>query len=264
MSTRKNGYRTLALRHVPFEDLGLLEPLLGHRGHEVRYLDLPATRLREQNVLPDVETADLVVVLGGPIGVYETDAYPFLTPEIEALTRRIAGGGPTLGICLGAQLIAAALNARVFPGGAKEIGWAPVQLTAAGERSVLAPLASAAGESGLRVLHWHGDTFDLPAGAQLLCSTPLYRNQAFSYPSAPPAAAGPAVSMPPPHVLALQFHLEATAEGLEGWYVGHTAEIAATPGIDVPGLRDAGVEHAGALAPWASKVFSDWLDMLSL
>ncbi len=244
---------TLALRHVAFEDLGLLAPLLERRGYRVRYLDVPAAGAGpgpgpEQDTpsLREVESADLVVILGGPIGVYETDAYPFLEPEIAAVGRRIKAGGPTLGICLGAQIIAAALGARVYPGGAKEIGWAPVELTAAGRRSVL-------GETeGMPVLHWHGDTFDLPGGAELLASTSLYQNQAFSFPHAPATA----------HVLALQFHLEATAEGLESWYVGHTAEIAATPGTDVVSLRKAGVERATALLPRASKVFGDWLELV--
>jgi GMP synthase (glutamine-hydrolysing) len=267
---------TLALRHVAFEDLGLLAPLLERRGHRVRYLDLPAAEVGtpgdgsgiETMPLRDVESADLVVILGGPVGVYETDAYPFLEPEIAAVARRIKSGGPTLGICLGAQIIAAALGARVYPGGTKEIGWAPVELTEAGERSVLGPLNEAQGPGaypgafsdpgavgagdgapcGLPVLHWHGDTFDLPAGAELLASTALYQNQAFSF----------------PQVLALQFHLEATAGGLESWYVGHAAEIAATPGIEVSSLRETGAERATALLPRASKVFSDWLDLLNL
>lgn len=264
--------KTLALRHVAFEDLGLLAPLLERRGHRVRYLDVPAAGLgtaagldpagpgSEQDApsLRDLESADLVVILGGPIGVYETDAYPFLEPEIAAVARRVKTGSPTLGICLGAQIIAAALGARVHPGSMKEIGWAPVELTQAGRRSVLGQT------EGIPVLHWHGDTFDLPAGAELLASTALYRNQAFSYPHAPGAAEGPTVSMPPPHVLALQFHLEATAEGLESWYVGHAAEIGATPGIEVMSLREAGVEGGAALRPQASKVFSDWLDLLNL
>lgn len=262
---------TIALRHIAFEDLGLLGALLERRGHDVRYLEVPDTRTwrrapADHGVLPDLDSADLVVILGGPIGVYETDDYPFLAPEIAAVTRRINAGGATLGICLGAQIIAAALGARVYPGGTKEIGWGPVQLTRAGERSVLAPLGSRP------VLHWHGDSFDLPEGAELLASTELYRNQAFWYPVAPPAEGsaaenrppGPTVSMPPPHVLALQFHLEATAQGLESWYVGHTAEIGATPGISVQSLRADGEAHAGALAPWASKLFSDWLDLLGL
>lgn len=256
---------------MPFEDLGLLAPLLERRGHRIRYLDLPAsgvgtpgTAPREETVsLPEVESADLVVILGGPIGVYDTGAYPFLEPEITSVARRIEAGGPTLGICLGAQIISAALGARVYPGGRKEIGWAPVELTEAGSRSVLGPIgrAAAGGDEaprGLPVLHWHGDTFDLPSGAELLASTDLYQNQAFSYPGAP------ATARSSPHVLALQFHLEATAEGLESWYVGHAVEIAATPGVEVPSLREAGIEHSATLLPRASKVFGDWLDLLNL
>ena len=149
--------------------------------------------------------ADLLVVLGGPIGAYEEELYPFLADELRVIERRLAAGRPVLGICLGSQLMARALGARVYPGTGKEIGWAPLQLTAAGRDSCLAPLGG-----GAPVLHWHGDTFDLPKGASLLASTPRYKNQAFAWQR---------------HGLALQCHIEATAAGLERWYIGHACEI---------------------------------------
>jgi GMP synthase (glutamine-hydrolysing) len=146
------GSRTAAvIRHVAFEDLGIFREVLAARGYAVRYLEAGV-----DDLAGPLASADLAVVLGGPIGVYETERYPFLVTELRALERRLAAGRPTLGICLGAQLIAAALGARVYPGGKKEIGWAPVALTAAGRASPLAAL------EGRPVLHWHGDTFDLP------------------------------------------------------------------------------------------------------
>src|SRR5208282_5353507 len=136
--------KCLAVRHVAFEDLGLLGPLLAARGYDVQYLDAGIEPF-------DTETLtapDLIIVLGGPIGVYERDAYPFIGEEIAAVAARLESNKPILGICLGAQLMAAALGARVAPGPVKEIGWAPLTLTAEGQKSVLAPLAATP------VLHW--------------------------------------------------------------------------------------------------------------
>src|SRR6185312_9977283 len=117
----------VALRHVPFEDLGLLGPLLERRGWRVSYRDAAV------DSFADVD-ADLLIVLGGPIGAYEDAAYPWLADELRATERRLAAGLPTLGICLGSQLMARALGARVYPGHAKEIGWSPLLLTDAGRR----------------------------------------------------------------------------------------------------------------------------------
>lgn len=223
----------VALRHVAFEDLGLLQPLLERCGFDVGYREAGLDDAGE------IGDPDLLVVLGGPIGAYEEDAYPFLLDELRLIGRRLTAGRPTLGICLGAQLMARALGARVYPGPAKEIGWAPLTLTAEGGGSALAPLAD------LPVLHWHGDTFDLPAGAVRLASTPVTPNQAFS------AVDGRA--------LGLQFHLEATAAGLERWFIGHACEIAATPGIDVPALRAATKRHAPACEEAGAAVLEAWL-----
>jgi len=228
--------KALAIRHVPFEDLGLLAPLLAKRGFDIAYVDAPAADVGAV----DGGAADLLVVLGGPIGVYETAEYPFLEAEIALIERRLKAGRPTLGICLGCQLMARALGARVYPSGHKEIGWAPVALTDAGRASCLAPL----GEAAVAVLHWHGDTFDLPAGAVHLASTDICAHQAFAIGK---------------HALALQFHLEATAHGLESWFVGHACEIGATPGVTVGGLRRDTARQAGPLAARAERVFAEWL-----
>lgn len=230
---------TLALRHVPFEDLGLLAPLLAQRGHTVRYVEMPLAELGPVDAL----SPDLLVVLGGPIGVYENDRYPFIDREVEWLERRLAARRPTLGICLGSQLMAKALGARVYPSGIKEIGWQPVTLTSAAATSCLRHLADTP------VLHWHGDTFDLPAGAVHLASTPACRNQAF--------AVGE-------HALALQFHAEAAGQGLEAWFVGHACEIGATPNVTVGALRAATQRHSAALVERGGACFREWLTALDL
>jgi GMP synthase (glutamine-hydrolysing) len=225
--------RCLAIRHVAFEDLGILAPVLAGYGYAVEYRDAGVDELG------DAAEADLLVVLGGPIGVYETDRYPFLATERALLAARLADCRPTLGICLGAQLIASAAGARVYPGPAKEIGWAPLLPTAAGRQSPLRHLEAA----GWHALHWHGDTFDLPTGATLLASTTLVPHQAFSL--------GPAV-------LALQFHLEAEPKRLERWLIGHTVELGAA-GIALADLRGATARHGEAVARAGAAVFGEWL-----
>jgi GMP synthase (glutamine-hydrolysing) len=235
MSHQQPTRRAAVVRHLAFEDLGLFAGVLASRGwavsfHEAGVDDLAAP-LRE---------ADLAVVLGGPIGVYEADRYPFLKDELDGLERRLADGRPTLGVCLGAQLMAAALGAGVYPGGHKEIGWGELTLTAAGQASCLARLA------GQPVLHWHGDTFDLPAGAERLASTALYPNQAFSVAR---------------HALALQFHAEVDTGRIEQWLVGHTCELSAA-GIDVPALRARSLELGPGLRTAGPALLTDWLAQL--
>lgn len=225
----------VAIRHVAFEDLGIWEPLLARRGYEVRYLDAGVDELA--GAAP--RDADLLIVLGGPIGVDDEPLYPFLADERRLLEQRLARRRPTLGICLGAQLIARALGARVYPAREKEIGWAPLALTSAGARSPLAALGAAPGE----VLHWHGDTFDLPAGAAHLASTEVCPHQAFSVDAA----------------LALQFHLEVDVRRIERWLIGHTCELGANR-IDIAHLRRRSLQLGPARRPAFEAVLESWLD----
>ena len=194
--------------------------------------------------VPEAEHCDLLIVLGGPIGVYESADYPFLAGEIETLRRRLAARRPTLGICLGAQLMAAALGARVYPGGrGPEIGWFPI--SSAGPEpppAWLAPLLA----KDLHLLHWHGDTFDLPAGAHHLARTELYENQAFAIDN---------------FALALQFHPEVTASGLERWYVGHACELR-QKALPVKHLRAEAQKYASALLNASAQFWKFWLDYI--
>jgi len=223
----------LAIRHVPFEDLGLLEPVLAARGYRTSYLDVPVEPITPQVALEP----DLLVVLGGPVGVYETGAYPFLAVERAAIEARVRAGRPVLGVCLGAQLLAAALGADVVATGRKEIGYAPLTLTPDGRESVLAAL------DGVRVLHWHGDQFEIPEGAVRLAETSGFPHQAFSLGTA----------------LGLQFHLEADHTQIERWLVGHAHELASA-GVDPAQVRADAAAHGPALADAARHVFERWLD----
>ena len=217
------------LRHVLHEDLGAFHDVLLAEGWAVTHNEVPVEGVDTAGVAD----ADLVIVLGGPCGAYETGAYPWLAPEIAAIRARIAAGGATLGICLGAQLIAAALGARVYPGGAgQEIGWGPVALTEAGRAGPLAVL------DGVPVMHWHGDTFDLPDGATLLASTDAYRNQAFGVGA---------------QVLALQFHPEVDGSGIEHWLIGQAGTI------DPAAMRDGARAHGAAAGRAGAAMLRAWL-----
>jgi GMP synthase (glutamine-hydrolysing) len=232
--------RALVLSHVAFEDLGSLAAPLRERSFEIETIDVATARFP----LPQADSCDLLIVLGGPIGVYEQQDYPFLADEIALISRRLAARKPILGICLGAQLMAAALGARVYAGqqGA-EIGWSPLQAAPNPHPPAwFAPLL----EDGLHLFHWHGDTFDLPPGALHLASTKLYAHQAFALGD---------------FALGLQFHPEVTAEGLERWYVGHACELHHA-GIAPAHLRSSARTYAAALQEAAARFWKLWLDSI--
>jgi len=226
----------VALRHVPFEDLGLIEGVLRKRGIALRYLEAAT------DDLSPARDADLTVVLGGPISVNDRADYPFLDEEVAIAAARMTADRPTLGLCLGGQIMAAALGARVGPNSAKEIGWSALDLTDAGE-AFMPEL------KGVPLLHWHGEVFDLPDGAIPLGSTELTPHQAFVYKK---------------RALGLQCHPEVTARGLEHWFVGHTGEIGATRGIDVASLRAATAKYAPGLEAAGAAFFDRWLASVGL
>jgi GMP synthase (glutamine-hydrolysing) len=229
--------KAIAIRHVAFEDLGNLATVLSRRGYRVEYLEAGQANLRD--IAPD--EADLLVSLGGPISANQAAEYPFLAEERDLLAARMREDLPTLGICLGAQLMALALGATVAPGPAKEIGWKRIELTEAGRATPLRILETAA------VLHWHGEAFTLPVGAARLGRTELCENQAIQV-----GRRG----------LALQFHPEATRLGVERWLIGHTLEIEQTPGVTVHQLREDTAKHAGRLLEAAETFWNAWLDQV--
>lgn len=228
----------VAIRHLAFEDLDLLEGVLAKRGFSVRYLEAPTDDLAALDAL----APDLMVVLGGPLGAYDEESFPFLLPEMKAVESRLRADRPILGLCLGAQIMARVLGAKVYPNPAgKEIGWSALSLTEAGENSPLAELQGAA------VLHWHGDTFDLPHGAELLASTPVTPNQAFTWGQ---------------RALGLQFHAEVSGRGLERWFVGHLGEISAQPDLSVGQLRAETARHAPVIEKKGAAALGRWLDQV--
>jgi len=226
------------IRHIPFEDLGNLSGILTEYGYRITYLEAGLDKLGDL----DPHLPDLLIVLGGPIGAYDTDDYPFLTNEIQLLAHRLQADLPTLGICLGAQLMARALGASVYPS-TKEIGWSPIQLSEGGKQSPLIHLAA----EYTAVLHWHGDTFNLPDGATHLASTQNCQNQAFSWGK---------------NGLALQFHPEVTELGLERWLIGHACEIGTTPNVSVAQLRQDTTRYSQNLEVQATKFWQRWLNQL--
>ncbi len=174
------------LQHVPFEGPGIIAPWLERRGADVTY-----TRLYQRHRLPRPDAVDMLVILGGPMSVNDEGALPWLAAEKRFIRDAAGRGIPVLGICLGAQLIAAAMGARVGPNRVREIGWFPVRSVPARVRHPLPP-----GEC--TALHWHGETFDLPPGAVRIAESDGCDNQAFALGR---------------NVLGLQFHLETTVEG---------------------------------------------------
>jgi len=223
----------IALRHIHFEDVGTLAPVLSEAGYSLTYIDPTVQTLQVEQVMQ----ADLLIVLGGPIGAYDEKPYPFLKAELELVRQRVESGKPLLGICLGAQLIARAMNAKVYPMGVKEIGFSPLTLTAEGQQSPLAELGD------VPVLHWHGDQFDIPQGAVLLAKTDICAHQAFAVDH---------------RILGLQCHLEADPARIEQWLVGHANEVGQT-GLDPIALRSAAAELGERLTQAAARVMRAWL-----
>ncbi|MFW2830835.1 glutamine amidotransferase [Sphingomonas sp. ID0503] len=197
----------LIVRHVPYEGVAGFRLPIEEAGYVVDRIDVADPAFQSVDLI----APDLLVMMGGPMGVYETEAHPWIPCEVAKLAQRVAARRPTLGVCLGAQMVAAAAGARVYPGPVKEVGFAPVEITEAGHRSPLARI------DGVPVLHWHGDTFDLPEGATVLARTANY-TQAFSI---------------GPNILAIQCHPEmGEDERFEAWLAGgeaYAAEAGTTP-----------------------------------
>jgi GMP synthase-like glutamine amidotransferase len=224
----------LAFRHVPFEGLGLIEPALESRGISFDYCDL----YRPETPAPDVLSYDGLIFMGGPMSV--NDDLPFILDEMRLIERAAARGVPILGVCLGSQMIARALGGRVFRNAEKEIGWFEIELTDAG---IADPVLASMAPREL-VFHWHGETFDLPAGAELLASSERTLNQAYRLGRT---------------LYGLQFHLEVTPAMIVNWCLeddncGDVSELGAPidPWVNHTRCQDA-----------ARSVFGRWCDLVT-
>jgi GMP synthase (glutamine-hydrolysing) len=217
-------------QHVPFESPGHIEQWAKQRHHAQTL-----TRFYAGDGIPPIADIDWLIVMGGPMGVYDTARYPWLDNEKGFIRQCINEKKLVTGICLGAQLIAAALGAAVYPHISKEIGWYPVHLTEAGKAdSIFSELPDT-----FTVLHWHGDTFDLPEGATLLASSSVCRNQAFLFKE---------------RTLGLQFHFETTPATLALMIENCRSEL----------IPSATVQDADVIASGTGFIENDnaWLDQM--
>lgn len=154
----------LIIRHTPYEGVAGFRLPIEEAGYVIDRVDVADDRFPAT----DFMAPDLLIMMGGPMGVYETEAHPWIPCELRKLAARLQAGRPVLGVCLGAQMIAAAAGARVYPGPVKEVGFAAIDISPAGRASPLNHIA------GVPVLHWHGDTFDVPAGGEVLATSHNY------------------------------------------------------------------------------------------
>ena len=236
----------LVLQHVPHETLGTIQTALTDAGLACRCVEL----FREVPERLDLDAAAGMVVLGGPMNVDQTDEFPFLAPEIGWIQEAIRRELPVLGVCLGSQLLAKALGANVFAAPVKEIGWYPLELTAAaaGDR-----LFAGCGRS-TTVFQWHGDTFELPAqsskemGAVQLARSEACENQAFCFGD---------------RVYALQFHIEVTARMIDQWLdePGNRRELAGLDYVDSEAIRRQTPHELPAMTAVGQRVFGRFAAM---
>lgn len=178
------------LKHVPFEDIGAIDQWIKINNYKKSY-----TKLYESISFPEMNSFDFLIILGGPMGTYEEEDYPWLIEEKNFIQEAIKAKKKILGICLGSQLLADVLGAEVYKNNEKEIGWFPVSITPEGRgNSLLKDI-----EDKIEVFHWHGDTFTLPKKSIHLMSSAACNNQAYLYEN---------------NILAFQFHFESTPESV--------------------------------------------------
>jgi GMP synthase (glutamine-hydrolysing) len=227
----------LVLQHVHTEPLGTISDALDSRGLSYRYIrsydgeDIPA----------DLRNSVGLIVMGGPMGVYEQDRYPFLTEEMKLIELALERGMPVLGVCLGSQLLAAVLGAEVKPGPAPEVGWATVALSE--EAAVDRLLHPAPAE--FMGFHWHGDIFDLPAGAELLAASEKTECQAFRHGN---------------NAYGFLFHMEVNDFMVRDWTNSNKPYLAKA-GVDVDAIIAGIPQHLNDLQHTGRIVFGNWADL---
>lgn len=224
----------LIVRHVPYEGIAGFRAPIEAAGYALDRTDVGDPAFASV----DLCAPDLLILMGGPMAVYDRDSHPWIAREIDCLAARLRAGRPTLGVCFGAQMIAAALGARVYPASASEVGFAPIALTATGAGSALRHLAD------VPILHWHGDTFDLPDDVDLLASTPRCAHQAFRKGRT---------------LLALQCHPEMGEDPrIEAWMAG-ADDYAAAAGTSIAAVRADHAALGSAAVAAGRRVIAEWL-----
>jgi GMP synthase (glutamine-hydrolysing) len=235
--------KVLVCQHVAFEILGTLNPLLKRAGVRIRYVNFG----RHPDAQPSLDGYDGLIILGGPMSVYDVKHHPHLDTEVRLIDEALKSNVPVLGICLGAQLIARALGARVQPNDEKEIGWYDVNFTSAGRTD---PLFSHCAETE-KIFQWHGDALDLPSGAVHLASTAACTNQAFRYGA---------------NVYGFQFHLEVDEHLIGRWLRTpvHVREIESLNGkIDLARIHDDTAAHLLRLHTVADATFQAFIALFA-
>jgi len=228
----------LVIRHQRSVHIGTFADILKENNVDIHQIDIYKEDISKINPTEH----DIVIILGGVFGAYDTKEYPYLADEIEFLRKRIKTDKPTLGICLGAQTIAAALGAKVFVGKqGLELGWKALSINEAGQNT---PVRHFDGEL-TQMMFSHGDTFDLPKGATLLASTDQYPNQAFTYGK---------------NTLALQFHPEVDIDVVEEFLMLSVGKLSGSdPLADIHHIREQTKKNVAKLKEQTSKFLHEWL-----
>jgi GMP synthase (glutamine-hydrolysing) len=226
----------LVFQHDPFEDLGAFTEVLEKQGARCRVIQLYQGEMPAE----EWERTGALIILGGPMGVYDEEQFPFLRWEKRIIRAAIDEAVPLLGVCLGAQLIAATLGAPVYHGPVKEIGWNPISITPHGQvDSLLGYLPENA-----TVFQWHGDGFDLPSGAIRLASSVNYENQAFRMGK---------------NIYALQFHLEVTPRMIERWIDARSKDLAQAPYVSPEKIRADTQSYAATLKYYGERFLTEFV-----
>jgi GMP synthase (glutamine-hydrolysing) len=224
----------LIIRHVPYEGVaGYREPIEA-AGYKIDRIDVADPAFSTL----DLRQHDLLIMMGGPMGVYEQDRYPWIGCQLRRLALRLEADMPTLGVCFGAQMMAAALGADVFAGPVKEVGFHPVQVH---DGALDGPLRHIV---DVPILHWHGDTFTLPCDVELLASSHVYEHQAFRRGS---------------NILALQFHAEMGLDQRFDAWISEWPESVVEAGGDEASLRAAHDRHGPAAVAAGQAMIAEWL-----